>query len=155
MISPTLVFAATTLVTAAAWVWARGVVLLRRRRLAKLGEPLGFTPSAVPPELHRLAQPYLPHIGAADVAVLDLLRRGENVVFRCDYTLGSVHKRRNLTRLLAGRLIGPELTDVTVTAPGLEGYGRLMATFVAPAPTASASSHGSGPSPTKKPPGHD
>lgn len=126
MISPTLVLAAAAFVTAGAWAWARGVVLLRRRRLAKLGEPLGFVLSEVPPELPRLVLPHLPHVGAADVTVLDVLRRGPDIVFRCDYTLGSVHSRRNLTRLVGGRLSGPELQDVAIAAPGIEGYRSLV-----------------------------
>ena len=126
MIPPAVVLAIISAVTGIAWLIARISRRVRRRRLRRAGDAHGFSLQPTPDGLDRLVHPRLPHLGAAHVTVLDVLRRDDWCVFRCDYTLGSIYRRRNLTRFVRARLTPTGLEDVTVLEPAHGGQADLM-----------------------------
>lgn len=126
MIPPAVVLAVVSATTGIAWLIARISTRLRHRRLRRAADASGFALLPPPDGLARLVHPHLPHPGAAHVTVLDVLRRADWCVFRCDYTLGSIYRRRNLTRFVRARLTPTGLEDVTVLEPAHGGQADLM-----------------------------
>ncbi len=112
---------------------AIGRRFLWRRRLRKLARDVGYgleRGDEVDAGLARAAIPWLPHAGAADVRVLDVVRAGRRVIFRVDYVLGGTGRRRNVTRIVAGDYLDDTLTAASVAETSLsrvKQYEELLA----------------------------